>query len=45
MNMPKLGMKCTLKLAKSLMMVIGQNVGSRNPLKNITSAMAASCLT
>ena len=36
-------MKYKLKLVTKLTLVIGQKIGSQNPLKNITSTMVASC--
>ena len=36
-------MKCKLKLVTNLTLVIGQKIGSQNPLKNITSTMVPSC--
>ena len=32
-NLPKLGMKYKLKLVTNLTLVIGQKIGSKNPLK------------
>ena len=36
-------MKYKLKLVTKLILVIGQKIGSQNPLKYITSTMVASC--